>query len=376
MKSASTPAGRKSFGFAALDGGEQALHAFGGIGAMRKNFFERILAGFQARSFGAQLIEDSAGLPPRWALRTSSSSSTPALAVGGGFQLHLPRGHLSRQIRLHRLQPLQIRRGGLFFALAARRIALDGGQILADLHQLVLQRRSFAQQTQHDLASGLERSGAILQSLLELFPLGALTASRSRADSVCASSSASDCRCASSSCWNCCLPFLQLLRFRFALRQPLFDGADLLGLRIQLAARALLLQLQIGQLLPRLRQLGVVAIAGFLKLSVFFLALGYLIRKILEFRVREIQIQRGFGRFALQHPVAAGQRSAQMRDHLGLQFFVAARLGGLALERIHLPAHFFQNVEHARKILFGAFQLRFRQPLLGFEFADRRPLLR
>ena len=59
-----------------------------------------------------------------------------------------------------------------------------------------------------------------------------------------------------------------------------------------------------------------------------------------------------------------------MRHHLALEFFVAARLGCLALERVYLPAHFFQNVEHARQVLLGAFQLRFRQALLGLEFAD------
>ena len=166
------------------------------------------------------------------------------------------------------------------------------------------------------------------------------------------------------------VPLLQLLRLPIRLAPAALDGADLLRLRIQPAARALLFQLQIGQLLARLRQLGVVAIAGFLKLDVFLLLLGYLVGKILEFRVGKIQIQRGFGRLALQHPEAAGERLAQLRDHLGLQFFVALGLGRLALERIYLPADFFQNVEHARQILLRAFQLRFGQPLPGFEFAD------
>ena len=48
-KSASTPAGLKSFDLAVLDGSEQPLDAFGGIGAMRKNLFERILARFLPR---------------------------------------------------------------------------------------------------------------------------------------------------------------------------------------------------------------------------------------------------------------------------------------------------------------------------------------
>ncbi len=104
----------------------------------------------------------------------------------------------------------------------------------------------------------------------------------------------------------------------------------------------------------------------------FLLALRHLRGKILELRVRQVQIQRRFRRIALQHPIPRRQRPAQVRDHLGLQFLVASGLGGLALQRIYLPPHFFQNVEHARQVLFRAFQLGFRQPLLGFEFADAR----
>ena len=59
-----------------------------------------------------------------------------------------------------------------------------------------------------------------------------------------------------------------------------------------------------------------------------------------------------------------------MRHHLAFQFFIASRLGRLPLERIHLPADLFQNVEHAREILLGAFEFRFGQPLPGLEFAD------
>ena len=85
------------------------------------------------------------------------------------------------------------------------------------------------------------------------------------------------------------LPFFELLRFRFTLRQPLFDGSDLFGLRIQPSARPLLFQLQISQTLAGLGQFMVVAIAGFLKRHVFFLTIGYLIREILEFGVCKIQ---------------------------------------------------------------------------------------
>ena len=87
-------------------------------------------------------------------------------------------------------------------------------------------------------------------------------------------------------------------------------------------------------------------------------------------RLRLIQIERQLGGFALQHPEAAGNRLAQVRQHLRAQFFIAPGLGCLPLERIHLPSDFFQNVEHARKILLGAFELRLGQPLARFVFAD------
>ena len=64
------------------------------------------------------------------------------------------------------------------------------------------------------------------------------------------------------------LCFLEFLRFRLALRQPLLDGPDLLGLRFELAARAFLIELQIRQFLARGGQLGFVAITGFLQRGV------------------------------------------------------------------------------------------------------------
>ncbi len=126
-KSASTPAGLKLFGFAVLDRRKETLYAFGRICAMRKDFFERILARFESRGFGAQMIQI---LPRFGGMRLANAQFLfhAPLAVGRGFQLHLPRRHLLRQIRLHRLQPLQIAGSDLLFTLAARRIALDGRQ--------------------------------------------------------------------------------------------------------------------------------------------------------------------------------------------------------------------------------------------------------
>ena len=66
---------------------------------------------------------------------------------------------------------------------------------------------------------------------------------------------------------------------------------------------------------------------------------------------------------------------AQMRHHFRAQLLVAPRFGRLPLQRIHLPADFFQNVEHARKILPRAFQLRFGQTLARLVFPDARRFL-
>ena len=91
--------------------------------------------------------------------------------------------------------------------------------------------------------------------------------------------------------------------------------------------------------------------------------------------MRLIQIQRQLGRFALQHLEPARHRLPQMRHHLRAQFLIAFGLRRLPLQRIHLPADFFQNVEHARKILPRALQLRLRQALLGLVFSDPRGFL-
>ena len=56
--------------------------------------------------------------------------------------------------------------------------------------------------------------------------------------------------------------------------------------------------------------------------------------------------------------------------HLALQLAVAPRLGGLALERIHLPRDLLQNVEHARQVLLGAFQLGLGQTLARLVLGD------
>ena len=88
----------------------------------------------------------------------------------------------------------------------------------------------------------------------------------------------------------------------------------------------------------------------------------------------EIQLDDGFVSLALQRLEAPAESTPQELQHLRLIFVVALRFRRLTLQRVHLAAHFFQDVEDARQILFRALQLRFGQPFARFEFADARGL--
>ena len=71
----------------------------------------------------------------------------------------------------------------------------------------------------------------------------------------------------------------------------------------------------------------------------------------------------------------AGEHDPQLGAHFVAQPGIALGLAGLALERVHLPRDFFENVVDAVEIGFGVFQARLRQTLPGFEFRNARPLL-
>ena len=98
-------------------------------------------------------------------------------------------------------------------------------------------------------------------------------------------------------------------------------------------------------------------------------------RQRLKRTLRLVQVEREPGRFPLQHLKPPGHGAAQVRDHFDAQLFVPAGFGSLALERIRLAADLFQNVEHARQILTGAFEPGLGQPLARFILADSRGFL-
>ena len=74
--------------------------------------------------------------------------------------------------------------------------------------------------------------------------------------------------------------------------------------------------------------------------------------------------------FGVQFARFAGQHLADDAAHLIANLGVAARFGGLALQRAELFFDFDDDVVDAREIDLRGFELGFRQPLLGFEFRD------
>ena len=66
----------------------------------------------------------------------------------------------------------------------------------------------------------------------------------------------------------------------------------------------------------------------------------------------------------------AGQHHPQLGAHLVAQSGIALGLAGLALERVHLPRDFFENVVDAVQVRLGVFETRFGETLFRLEFGD------
>ena len=160
------------------------------------------------------------------------------------------------------------------------------------------------------------------------------------------------------------------MRFRLTLPKPLFNSANLLGLRLNAATGAFRLNTIFRKKFALLRQLLFQFVELLLQRALFLffhLNIGNQFRKCSS---GGLQTRRRFAGFTIQGFELASQQTAKVGNHFGLQFFPTLGFCSLTLQRIHLAAHFFQNVEHARKIRFGPFQLCFSQTALGFEASD------
>ena len=86
----------------------------------------------------------------------------------------------------------------------------------------------------------------------------------------------------------------------------------------------------------------------------------------------ELRIQ--FGALPIQLRELAREYNTQLGAHLVAQLGVSFGLGRLALQRVHLPRDFLEDIVHPGQVQFGIFQARLGQPLLGFEFGHARGL--
>ena len=75
-------------------------------------------------------------------------------------------------------------------------------------------------------------------------------------------------------------------------------------------------------------------------------------------------------RFGIELRELAGQHDAQLGAHFVAQLRIALGLGGLALQRVHLPRDFVEDVVDARQVQLGVFQTSFGQPLARLVLGD------
>ena len=112
---------------------------------MRQHLFQRFLARADGRDFVLQAVDFQAQFGREAALFSQFLLGSPPLA-GHRFQFQLPFGQGGGDLFLEPVQTLDFGRRGLLFARRARGFPVDAGQVFVDLRQLVLERRSFAQQ--------------------------------------------------------------------------------------------------------------------------------------------------------------------------------------------------------------------------------------
>ena len=349
---------------------------------MIQNLFQRILPRLQPRKLRTHRLQ----LPPRFTQRGLPPLQVflhALLVVGQRLQLHLPVGQLRLQLFPRLGQTRQVRRCALFVPPQPLPVTLVRSQVLFNLRQLVPHRRGFAQQSQHllpGLFQALLAHPQLPLQLLALFVLGAQPVARI----VGVGRSFLERQPVPFHIgFQRRQPLLHFLRFVLAARQTLLDRLHLLRLAIQAPTRPLGFNLQFGQLFPLRRQPFFVRIAGLLQRRIFGLFGAQFPAQRFKGRRRLRHLNGGFGSLPLQGLVLAGQQQAEVGHHLLTQLHVALGLGSLPLQRIHLPRHFFQNVEHARQVLLRAFQLGFRQTALRLEasnarrfFNHRAPVLR
>ncbi len=82
----------------------------------------------------------------------------------------------------------------------------------------------------------------------------------------------------------------------------------------------------------------------------------------------DLVVQRDAGRVHLMQ--AARENDAEAAAQFVADGAIALSLGGLALERVHLPRNLFEDVVHAGEVLLCRFEAEFREAFFGLEAGD------
>ncbi len=157
-------------GLAFFDGGEEALHGFRCIGAVRQHLLERFFARPNARDLGLERVDFTAQFGGGAAPLDQIFFGAAALA-GYGFELQLALGERFGKLHARGFNACDLRRGDLLFTGGARGFPVDAGEIFVDLRQLILERGRLAKEAQNHLAAGLDGLLALTDLRLEGFTL-------------------------------------------------------------------------------------------------------------------------------------------------------------------------------------------------------------
>ena len=253
--------GLKVVRLALFERSEEALNALGGVGAMGEHLFERFLAPADVRDLGLDAVELAAQFGGEAAAVGEVLLGAAALA-GNGFELHLALGDGLGKLLAGDVEAGDLGGGDGLFAGGAGGLAIDAGQVLFDLRQLVLEGGGLAEEAQNHLPAAFDGALALadleLQSLALLVDLGHALARGGdlgfqgldiflvAADLLIEGIQAQS----------------QIVGILLVLRDALLDGSAFLDLRGEAPATAFGLHLALGQLAARLGELALHLVAG------------------------------------------------------------------------------------------------------------------
>ena len=132
---------------------------------MRQHLLQRFLARADLADLGLHAIDFAAQFGGKLAAVREVLLGAAALA-GDRLQFHLALRHGFGELLARDVEPFDLGGGDRLFARGARGLAVDAGEVLFDLRQLILQRGGLAEQAENHLASGLD--GALALADFEL----------------------------------------------------------------------------------------------------------------------------------------------------------------------------------------------------------------